>query len=173
MKAKFNLENVAKEFQYTKELINKWEEFEEGKTVQEENIKLILDNLDPGTVSVFTDGSALGDPRPTRAGAVIYHDGLDKEPICISKPVCSNGNNYIGQVICILTALQHLVDQENLKNIHFFIDSQPAITSAYGTDIPRHNVDVISDNYYRNYKTTATVSLYIGFRVIKILKAIS
>ena len=153
MKAKFNLENVAKEFQYTKELMGlcrqpnmscKWEEFEKGKTVQEENIKLILDNLEPGTVSVFTDGSALGNPGPTGAGAVIYHDGLDKEPICISKPVCSNGNNYIGELIGILTALQHLVDQENLKkNIHFFIDCQPAITSAFGTDIPRHNVDVI------------------------------
>ena len=76
MKAKFNLENIAKEFQYTKELMGlcrqpimscKWEEFEEGKTVQEENIKRILDNLDPGTVSVFTDGSALGNPGPTGA----------------------------------------------------------------------------------------------------------
>ena len=58
--------------------------------------------------------------------------------------VCSNGNNYIGELIGILTALQHLVEEQHLKKvIHFFIDCKPAIISAFGTDIPRHNVDVI------------------------------
>ena len=108
MKGKFNLENVAKEFSYTKELMGlcrqpnvdcNWKEFDQGKTVQEENIKEILDSIDANCVAVFTDGSALGNPGPTGAGAAIYHNGLDEDPICISKPVCSNGNNYIGELI--------------------------------------------------------------------------
>ena len=42
------------------------------------------------------------------------------------------------------TALQHLVEQQNLKSsIHIFVDCQPAIISAFGTEIPKHNVDVI------------------------------
>ena len=153
MKGKFNLENVAKEFQYTKDTMGlcrntdlqcNWKEFESDKALQEENIKGILDGLDPSCVAAFTDGLALGNPGPTGAGAVIYYNGLEEEPICISKPVCSNGNNYIGELIGIQTALQHLVEQQNLKHsIHIFVDCQPAIISAFGTEIPKHNVDVI------------------------------
>ena len=47
-------------------------------------------------------------------------------------------------LIGILTALQYLVEEQHLKKvIHFFVDCQPAIISAFGTDIPRHNVDMI------------------------------
>ena len=95
-----------------------WKELESDKALQEENIKEILDGLDPSCVAAFTDGSALGNPGPTGAGAVIYYNGLEEEPIGISKPVCSNGNNYIGELIGIQTALQHLVEQQNL-NIQF------------------------------------------------------
>ena len=84
MKGKFNLENVAKEFQYTKDTMGlcrntdlqcNWKEFESDKALQEENIKGILDGLDPSCVAAFTDGSALGNPGPTGAGAVIYYNG--------------------------------------------------------------------------------------------------
>ena len=120
MKGKFNLENLAKEFKYTKDTMGlcintnlqcNWKEFESEKALQEENIKDILDKLDPSCVAAFTDGSALGNPGPTGAGAVIYYNGLDEEPICISKSICSNGNNYIGELIGTQTTLQHLVEQ--------------------------------------------------------------
>lgn len=107
MKVKFKLEKfVAKEFKYTKGPMGFcrqpnmnciWKEFEQGKTVQEEKIKEILEGIDSSCVAVFTDGSALGKTGPTRAGAVVYHNGLDEDPVCISKLVCSNGNNYIGE----------------------------------------------------------------------------
>ena len=114
MKGKFNLENVAKEFQYTKETMGlcrntnlqcNWKEFESDKVLQDENIEEILDRLDPSCVAAFTDGSALGNPGLTEAGAVIHHNGFEEEPYCISKLVCSNGNNYIGELIGIQTAL--------------------------------------------------------------------
>ena len=45
-------------------------------------------------------------------------------PLCISKLVCSNGNNYMGELIGIQTALQHLVEQHSLKrSIHISLIS--------------------------------------------------
>ena len=185
MKGKFNLENVAKEFQYTKDTMGlcrntnlqcNWKEFESDKALQEENIKEILDGLDPSCVAALTDGSALGNPGRTGTGAVIYYNGLEEEPICISKPVCSNGNKYIGELIGIQTALQHLVEQQNLKHsINIFVNCQPAIISAFGTEIPKHNVDVILN--IRQISSTLQNnghSLFvIGSLAIKILKAMN
>ena len=95
-------------------------------------------------MAVFTDGSALGNPGPTGSGAVIYYQRLDQEPVCLSRPVCSNGNNYIDELVGILTALHHISEQDELrKDIHFFIDCQPAIVSAFGSDTPRNKVDII------------------------------
>ena len=153
MKGKFTQENVAKEFKYTKELMGlcrqpnlncNWKEFDQGKNIQEENIKEILDGIDSSCVAVFTDGSALGNPGPTGAGAAIYHNGLDNDPVCISKPVCSNGNNYIGELIGILTALQHLVEEQNLKKIIYFLWTANQLSSQHLEQIsPKHNVDVL------------------------------
>ena len=92
---------------------------------------------------MFTDGSALGNPGPTGTGAVIYYKGLEEERICISKPVCSNGGNYFGELIGIQTALQHLAEQLNKKStIHIFVDCHPAIIAAFSTEITKHNVDM-------------------------------
>ena len=116
------------------------------KTAQEEKISDVISKIDSECVAVFTDGSALGNPGPTGSGAVIYYQGLDQEPVCLSKPVCSNGNNYIGELVGILihVALHHISEQEELrKDIHFFIDCQPAIVSAFGSDTPRNKVDII------------------------------
>ena len=153
MKGKFSLENVAKEFEYTKEsmcLCRKstskceWKELQLDKSTQEENIKEILGKLSSDNVIAFTDGSALGNPGPARAEAAIYYKRLEQVPVCLSKPVCSNGNNYIGELVGIQIALQNLCDQQNLqRNIHFFVDCQPAIISAFGSDAPKNKVDMI------------------------------
>ena len=114
------------------------------KSTQEENIKEILGKLSSDNVIAFTDGSALGNPGPAGAGAAIYYKGLEQEPVCLSKPVCSNGNNYIGELVGIQIALQNLCDRQNLqKNIHFFVDCQPAIISVFGSDAPKNKVDLI------------------------------
>ena len=62
------------------------DEFKNDTALQEENIKDTLDTPDPTCVAAFTDGSAPGNPGLAEAGAVIYHDGLEEEPFCISKP---------------------------------------------------------------------------------------
>ena len=35
----------------------------------------------------------------TGSGAAIYYQGLDCKPVCLFKPVCSNGNKYIGELV--------------------------------------------------------------------------
>ena len=83
MKGTVELDNVEKEFRYTKEYMGLskdqatvlTEEFQNTKSRQEENVREMLDNTDDGDVLVFTDGSALGNPGPTGAGAVVYLDG--------------------------------------------------------------------------------------------------
>ena len=64
--------------------------------------------------------------------------------MCLSKPVCSNGNNYIGELVRIQITLQNLCGQQDLqKNIHFFVFCQAAISLAFGTDAPKNKVDMI------------------------------
>ena len=152
IKSKFSLENVAKEFKYTKEMMYfcrkstfkcYWSEMELDKTAQEENINDVISKIDSECVAFFSFGSALGNPGPTGSEAVIYYQGLKQEPICLSKPVCSNGNNYIGELVGIQIAIHHISEQEVLMDIHFFIDCQPAIVSAFSSDIPRNKVGII------------------------------
>ena len=59
---------MAKDFNYTDDcmLLNRqnkanctWDELENDKTAQEENIKQVLEGIEEDRVSVFTDGSAL------------------------------------------------------------------------------------------------------------------
>ena len=114
---------LIRKLQYTKELMClcrkstpncDWKELELDKTTQEENIKDVLSNLDFDSVVAFTDGSALGNPGPTGSGAAIYYQGLEQEPVCLSMPVCSDGNNYIEELVGIQIALQHICEQTDL-----------------------------------------------------------
>ena len=93
---------MAKDFKYTNDcmLLNRhnnanctWDELENDKTAQEENMKQILERIEEDCVAVFTDGSALGNPGATGAGAVLYLNGFQSDPIGIKQGICSNGNN--------------------------------------------------------------------------------
>ena len=57
-------------------------------------MKKILEGIEEDCVAVFYDGSALGNPGATGAGAVLYLNGLQSDPIGIKKGICSNGNTY-------------------------------------------------------------------------------
>ena len=94
LKGKISLENVAKDFKYSKDCIilnrqNKanctWDELDNEETAQEENMKQILEGIEEDCVAVFTDGSALGNQGATGAGAVLYLNGLQSDPIGIKK----------------------------------------------------------------------------------------
>ena len=90
-----DLDNVEKEFKYTNEYMSLHkdkatvvtEEFQNTKSRQEENVREVLHNTDDRDVFVFTDGSALGNPGPTGAGAVVYLNGYQLMPILLKKGV--------------------------------------------------------------------------------------
>ena len=94
----------------------------------------MLDNTDDRDVLVFTDGSALGNPGPTGAGAVVYLDGYQSVPVLLKKSVSPMSNNYTGELVDIQIALGFLseVDHSDLvdRSIHLFTDCQPAIITA-------------------------------------------
>ena len=74
-------------------------------------MKQILEGIEEDCVAVFTDGSALGNPGATGAGAVLYLNGLQSDLFGIMKGICSNGNNYLGESLGIELALKYLCDE--------------------------------------------------------------
>ena len=93
MKGTVDLDNVEKESKYTEEYMDLikdkatviTEEFQNTKSRQEENVREMLHNSDERNVLVFTDGSALGNPGPTGAGAVVYLNGYQSVPVLLKK----------------------------------------------------------------------------------------
>ena len=97
---------------------------------------------------VLTDGSTLSNPGPTGAGAVIYVDEYDANPILLKKGVNPISNNYTGELVGIqidLECLTDLAENNNLRNrtIHIFTDCQAAIISAFNNVIPKNKIDII------------------------------
>ena len=97
---------------------------------------------------VLTDESALNNPGPTGAGAVIYLDGYETNPILLKKGVNPVRNNYTGDLVGIQIALEFLADlteNNNLRNrtIYIFTDCQAAIISSFNNAIPKNKIDII------------------------------
>ena len=112
--------------------------------MQAQNIQHILDNLDDNSVVVFTDGSALGNPGPTGAGACIYMNGLDSTCFQLKQPIHPLSNNFVGELNGIMIALKFLEEKDiSNRNIHLFVDCQPAMKATFSSDIPSANFTVI------------------------------
>ena len=85
------------------------------------NIREILDQCSCRDVFFFTDRSALTNPGPTGAGAVIYYDGYSTSPILLQKGVSPLGNNYTGELLGIQIGLEFLAETDtvNHKKIYY------------------------------------------------------
>jgi ribonuclease HI len=82
-------------------------------------------------VLAFTDGSALGNPGPCGAAAVIYLEGIKSSPIILNKSVALVGTSYLGELEGINMATEY-IDQAtiNPKSLSIFVDCSSAISSA-------------------------------------------
>ena len=79
----------------------------------------------------FTDGSALGNPGPCGAAAVIYLEGMKSDPIILTKSVASVGTSYLGELEGINIAAEFInTTAINPKSLSIFVDCSSAISSA-------------------------------------------
>ena len=88
------------------------EEFKNTTSVQEENIRELLQTMDRKNVIVFTDGSALSNPGQTGAGAVVYLEGYQSSPVLLKKGVSPVGNNFTGELVGIQIAVEFLAEYD-------------------------------------------------------------
>ena len=66
-----------------------------------------LNSLPQTTLSIFTGGSALGNPGPCGGVAVIYLHGISNDPVCLNHPVAKRSTSYHGEVEAIDLALEY------------------------------------------------------------------
>ncbi len=67
-----------------------------------------LTSLPPNCVPIFTDGSALKNPGPCGAAAVIYTHGLQHQPTILKRPVSKHSTSYHGELAAINLALEFI-----------------------------------------------------------------
>ena len=121
---RLEFDSIEKDFKYSKDLMGlikeegmlDVEEFKNTKTDQVENIREILEQIDDNDIVAFTNCSALGNPGPTGAGAVVYLKGYYSSPILLKKGVSPLSNNYTGKLVGIQIALEFMVSLEEQKN---------------------------------------------------------
>ena len=146
------------------------EEFKNTKSVQEDNIRELLQTMNRGNVIVFTDGSALSNPGPTGAGAVVYLEGYQSSPVLLKKGVSPVGNNFTGELVGIQIAVEFLAaydgnDAVHGRNIHIFTDCQAAITANHTYKQNRNHLDlnllldVKTDDLYKQWRTNILCEL--------------
>ena len=154
MSGRLQFDSVEKDFKYSKDLMGlikvkgkvEDEDFVITKSDQVSNMIEILSQIKENEVVTFMDGSALGNPGPTGAGAVVYLNGYQSSPILLKKGVSPLSNNYTGELVGIQIALEFMIGlEEKLKDtkINVFTDCQPAIKAAFNGGIPSGKVDII------------------------------
>ncbi len=67
-----------------------------------------LQNLPPGIIPVFSDGSALSNPWPCGAAAVVYPQGLTYDPVILNQAVSLRSTSYHGELCAIQLALSYV-----------------------------------------------------------------
>ena len=111
----------------------------------------------------------LGNPGPTAAGACLYIQGLNSDPIQLKRPVSPSCNNYVGELNGIHLGLDWL-DSQKIKNkeIHLFVDCQPAIRTIFSTSMPDANIALVVECRQMVKSLEETTScLFIGSLAIK------
>ena len=64
--------------------------------------------MNENTEAIFTEGSCIGNPGPTGAGAVNFKNDLNKTAIKLAKTVSNNSKNCHGEVELLLLGLKHI-----------------------------------------------------------------
>ena len=83
-----------------------------------------------GEPCAFTDGSALGNPGPCGAAAIIYQDSSNSDTYTLLyKPIAQRSTSYNGELTGIELALNHFTITAHHPNVHLFCDCKSAMQS--------------------------------------------
>ncbi len=95
-----------------------------------------LSQLPPSTLIAFTDGSALHNPGPCGASAVIFTHGLSMQPTVLQRPVSKHSSSYHAELSAVHLALEYssVLTQTNrhLNTICLHTDCQSVIATLMG-----------------------------------------
>ena len=74
-----------------------------------------------------------------------FLDGYNSSPVLLHKGISKNSNNFTGELTAIELALLFLKETDVIINrtIHMFTDCQPAIITAFITELPRSKIDTV------------------------------
>jgi ribonuclease HI/retron-type reverse transcriptase len=136
-------------------ITNSWKTLGNSKnrtTVQAEEARRIteqqLRETDDNTIIAFTDGSALGNPGPCGAAAIIYANGIDSQPMAIRKAVSKKSTSYHGELQAIYIAMDFAVNYSALHSIsklRIFSDCQSAILTVTDSQLNNNFTSLASD----------------------------
>ena len=116
------------------------EQQEEGKAIIQDKVN----EVSASALVCFTDGSCLPNPGPCGAWAVIYHP--DRQEECIKRPVAAYGSILLGELVAILSVIEHLVTNDSQiqhREIRIVSNSQTAVGIITLNWVSNHYLDVI------------------------------
>lgn len=127
-----------------------------------------LETLPCTTVPIFTDGSALGNPGPCGAAAIIYPNGLSHEAVEIGEPVSSKSTSFhgelkgldIGAISSLNMCVNLLESMSHISCIHFFCDCESAIKCMLNADALNSHND-IKVNFLKTVKSLHMIDINV------------
>jgi len=105
-----------------------------------------IQEIEDGVAIAFTDGSALGNPGPCGAGAVIYLDGIDSQPVLLRRPVSRRSTSYHGELQAIELAIDFLCNcTKRYTGLCILTDCQSALTTVTGMNQYNEHTSLVQE----------------------------
>ena len=112
-----------------------------------------LNQININSLICFTDGSALGNPGPCGAGAVIYVHSVSNAPFLLKRPISSKSVSYHGELAATDFALEYCqpysTSHPNINKIIILSDCQSAITTVSSYQYPSNFTNILCKIYDR------------------------
>ena len=97
-----------------------------------EVVRQFLTTLPSTCVIAFTDGSALTNPGPCGASAILYYGGMNNQPVIVKTPISACSTSYHGELHGILSALVSLPPgRSNIKSFHISVTVKAQLAALW------------------------------------------
>ncbi len=118
------------------------------KKLARELISQGLEETGPRSLVAFTDGSALTNPGPCGAAAIIYTNGMNSQPIIRTESISSFSTSYHGELRALKLALAYVCTfslNHWISEVRLFSDCQSALTSISSGKTCQNHTSTISE----------------------------